>query len=194
MKITNFLLFCPPLLFIAGLLVGLHYNPENIPKLAPNTTPPVPSPAPLDPTNQSAIILPSLTQSLPLVFSSTLTEAIIQQHLLAGAVVLPQGTSFGEAGNVVITAHSSGPASLGPYRFAFARLAKLERGTEYTINTPQASYQYRVYAKEVVWPHQVDHLPQDKRSTVTLVTCWPLGSDQKRLLVHSELVSIDRRI
>ena len=86
---------------------------------------------------------------------------------------------------------SSGTAAFGPYRFAFAKLAELESGQTYQIKTPTAVYTYRVYGQEIVWPHEVNKLPQDDRSTVTLVTCWPLWTNFKRLLVHSELVSTD---
>jgi len=140
---------------------------------------------------ESTIELPGIEDPLPLVFSETLEEPVIQEHLKNGAVVLPLGTSFGEAGNVVVTAHSSGTEAFGPYRFAFAKLSELEEGQEYTIATPKARYTYRVYAKEVVWPHQVDRLPNDERSTVTLVTCWPLWTNFQRLLVHTELVNTE---
>jgi LPXTG-site transpeptidase (sortase) family protein len=143
------------------------------------------------PSSSSVIILPGLEEELPLVYSDTLDEATIQQYLKGGAVVLPLGTSFGESGNVVVTAHSSGTEAFGPYRFAFAKLSELEEGQEYQVKTPTATYAYRVYKKEIVWPHEVDKLPQDDRSTLTLVTCWPLWTNFQRLLVHTELVSVD---
>lgn len=143
---------------------------------------------------EQQIILPNLETGLPLVYSDTLDETQVQELLKGGAVVLPLGTSFGHPGNVVITAHSSGTEAFGPYRFAFAKLSELEIGDEYFIETPQAKYTYRVYAKEIVWPHEVDKLPQDDRSTVTLVTCWPLWTNFQRLLVHTELVSTDYQI
>ena len=67
----------------------------------------------------SYLELPLMDEALPLVFSDTLEEAQIQEQLKRGAVVLPLGVDFGEEGNVVITAHSSGLNKMGPYRFAF---------------------------------------------------------------------------
>ncbi|MEX1997474.1 MAG: sortase [Candidatus Andersenbacteria bacterium] len=144
--------------------------------------------------DQSFVMLPAFAQSLPLVYSETLEEERIQEYLKEGAVVLPLGKSFGEPGNVVVTAHSSGTEAFGPYRFAFAELSELQEGQEYTITTTTAVYTYRVYGKEVVWPHEVDKLPNDDRSTVTLVTCWPVWTNFKRLLVHSELVKTEYKI
>ena len=94
----------------------------------------------------------------------------------------------------MVTAHSSGTAAFGPYRFAFAKLGELTTGQEFQVNTPAATYTYRVYGTEIVWPHEVDKLPNDDRSTVTLVTCWPLWTNFKRLLVHSELVNVEYKI
>lgn len=138
----------------------------------------------------SSLHLSAVPDPIPLVFSETLEEETLQEYLKEGAVVLPLGPTFGEKGNVVVTAHSSGTQSFGPYRFAFSKLAELQEGDEFSVTTPNKTYTYKVYKKEVVWPTQVDHLPQDDRSTVTLVTCWPLWTNFKRLLVHSELVKI----
>lgn len=139
--------------------------------------------------HSSTLQMEQLKEPLPLVYSDTLEEEQLQEYLKEGAVVLPLGTSFGEPGNVVITAHSSGNQAFGPYRFAFAKLGELTEGNEFTIRTSVATYTYRVYGKEIVWPHEVDKLPNDDRSTVTLVTCWPLWTNFKRLLVHAELIN-----
>jgi len=184
--------------FAAGIFLG-HYYHNEITVIwhgifpPPNQTP-VPTPSPVDLSTASVINLPDLHEPLPLVYGDTLEEEIIQQQLKEGAVILPLGTSFGDPGNVVITAHSSGTQAFGPYRFAFAKLSELEEGTEYSISTPTATYHYRVYGKEVVWPHEVDKLPNDDRSTVTLVTCWPLWTNFQRLLVHAELIAVDYNI
>jgi sortase A len=196
-KLPAYLLVCfvGVVIFLAGLVLGVYYHAEftvlwlhqfssSVP--ATSATPP-----PIDLNTSSVIRLPTLPDPIPLIYSDTLDEATIQQHLKQGAVVLPLGTAFGEPGNVVITAHSSGTESFGPYRFAFSQLSELAVGSSYSISTPTANYNYRVYAKEIVWPHEVDKLPQGDRSTVTLVTCWPLWTNFQRLLVHSELTGVD---
>jgi len=172
-----------------GLAFGVYYHNEITVWLRPATSP-VPT-APPPPGTASTLHLKTLTEPLPLIYSETLEEPQLQEYLKSGAVVLPLGTGFGEPGNVVVTAHSSGSTAFGPYRFAFAKLSELNAGEEFSVATPAHRYTYRVYAKEIVWPHQVDRLPHDDRSTVTLVTCWPLWTNFKRLLVHSELVSVD---
>lgn len=183
-----------------GIVLGAHYHTEltmlwqgimqrsNVDVAQPTALPSV------NPEESSFITLPSLEAPLPLVFSETLDEPRIQEYLKEGAVVLPLGTSFGEAGNVVVTAHSSGTANFGPYRFAFAKLSELSEGDTYKIETPAATYHYKVYKREIVWPHEVDKLPNDNRSTVTLVTCWPRWTNFQRLLVHTELTSVEYKL
>jgi LPXTG-site transpeptidase (sortase) family protein len=184
-----------PLVFLAGTAFGVYYHAELAVLLSAYTgysgllSTPTAWPSPVSfPATNSYLEVPALPSPLPLVFSDTLEEGPIQDYLKHGAVVLPLGTAFGEPGNVVVTAHSTGSEAFGPYRFAFAELSELEAGDEFSIHHQDTTYTYRVYGQEVVWPHEVDKLPNDDRSTVTLVTCWPLWTNFKRLLVHSELV------
>lgn len=174
------------IILAAIFIIILYYQaaPKTLPPPLALATPSQDIASPNTPT----INIPQLDKPIPLIYSHTLEEKQIQQYLKKGAVILPLGTSLGEPGNVVITAHSSGTASFGPYRFAFTKLGELEVGEEFQITAGTATYTYRVYAKEIVWPSQVDRLPDDDRSTVTLVTCWPPWTNLKRLLVHSELL------
>jgi LPXTG-site transpeptidase (sortase) family protein len=196
MKLINFFkyFFIISVAFFAGLSLGYYYHPELSVLLNgffPEESLPSKSPALFSPAETFTLDLPDITEPLPLIFSETLDEPTIQEHLKNGAVVLPLGTNLGEPGNVVITAHSTGTAAFGPYRFAFAKLAELENGQTIVVKTPSADYTYQVYGREIVWPHEVDKLPQDDRPTLTLVTCWPLWTNFKRLLVNTELIKTE---
>ncbi len=188
-----FLLFA---VFALGIVGGVYYQNEilvywrsiMILNNSQPTTTPTPTQKPAE-SRAPTLQMEQLEEPLPLVYSDTLEEQRLQEYLKEGAVVLPLGTAFGEPGNVVITAHSSGNQAFGPYRFAFSKLGEMKEGNEFTLHTSTAVYTYRVYGKEVVWPHEVDKLPNDDRSTVTLVTCWPLWTNFKRLLVHAELIN-----
>jgi len=189
--------------FGVGVLAGTYYHGEievywrhlilsqSEPVASAQTLPA--SPATMS-ASTSTLSFSQLQEPLPLVYSDTLVEAQLQEYLKEGAVVLPLGTSFGDSGNVVITAHSSGTAAFGPFRFAFAKLGELKPDQEFQVNTPTATYTYVVYDTEKVWPHEVDKLPGGDRSTVTLVTCWPLWTNLQRLLVHAELTATEYKI
>lgn len=179
---------------IAGVAIGVYYQREIMvwvyASLERGETSEQVSPPPSLAPSASTLEMKLLESPLPLVYSETLDEPTIQEELKQGAVVLPLGTDFGEPGNVVVTAHSTGTTSFGPYRFAFAKLAELKTDDEFTVRTPKATYTYKVFGSDIVWPHEVDKLPNDSRSTVTLVTCWPLWTNFKRLLVHGELLNV----
>lgn len=182
--------------FIGGLLVGVVYH-EQFTVLWYGTVgwqkpAAVPSVSPLPASDAAEVLeLPTLSETIPLVLSDTWDDSKVQELLKNGAVILPHNSTFGDKGNTVVMAHSSGFESFGPYRFAFAKLAELKVNDEFTVRTPKAVYTYRVYDETIVWPTEVNKLPQDDRSTVTLVTCWPIWTNYKRLLVNSELVKVE---
>lgn len=182
--------------FLAGVAFGFYYSNEILAQLYLRGWLAVPAATSISntpsPDGNSTLSLQTLPDPVPLVYSDTLDEPRLQEYLKQGAVVLPLEKKFGEPGNVVITAHSSGSMAFGPYRFAFSKLAELNLNDEFTVNTPEARYTYKVYKKEVVWPSEVDKLPNDDHSTVTLVTCWPLWTNFKRLLVDGQLVKTEQ--
>jgi sortase A len=183
--------------FAVGAACGAYYQNERLihSRSLNITNEPQPTPTSEQQSIQPIIEtsptlqMEQLEEPLPLIYSDTLEEKQLQEYMKEGAVVLPLGTTIGQSGNVVITAHSSGSQAFGPYRFAFSKLGQLEEDDEFTIHTSTTSYTYKVYKKEIVWPHEVDKLPKDNRSTITLVTCWPIWTNFKRLLVHSELIN-----
>lgn len=184
------------LTFIAGTGFGTYYHSEILARahVLPGVGKPVAHVSQIKASDKedtpATISMQTLDEPLPLVFSQSLEDKDIQEDLTKGAAVLPLGTKFGQPGNVVITAHSTGTSDFGPYRFAFAKLSEIKEGQAFTIQDQGIEYTYKVYGSEVVWPDQVDKLPDDERSTVTLVTCWPLWTDYKRLLVHGELTGV----
>ena len=92
----------------------------------------------------------------------------------------------GEEGNVFIFGHSS--YYTGDYREVFARLNEIETGDEITIKSSANEYKYKIYNKEIISADQMDVLKQPKgKSIITLMTCWPLGTTEKRLIVVGEL-------
>src|SRR5581483_3119455 len=169
MRRTN--LIALGVVLLLGIAVGAYYRDELVVWLYNLHLIPAPFVAPAAPVVSPAINtgttleMTGLDKPLPLVYSNTLDEAQLQEDLKQGAVILPLGTDFGEPGNMVITAHSSGTAAFGPFRFAFSKLADLQTGDTFVIKTPHKTYTYKVFSREIVWPTDVDKLPHDDRST-----------------------------
>lgn len=95
----------------------------------------------------------------------------------------------GKYGNTFIFGHSSYYAwKPGNYKEIFKDLNKLNIGDEIIINSNLYKYTYQVSDKQIVSPDRVDVADQNyTEKKLTLMTCWPIGSDAKRLIVVAML-------
>jgi LPXTG-site transpeptidase (sortase) family protein len=60
------------------------------------------------------------------------------------------------------------------------------------VHKDSVRYGYKVYEKEIVNPDEVEVLgPAERENTMTLITCYPPGTVQKRLVVVAEQFSPD---
>lgn len=85
----------------------------------------------------------------------------------------------GESGNVFIFAHNHS---------TFTMLNKLQPGDEINLNYQGKNFKYKVKKKEIINPDQVEFLePSNDGQTLTLMTCWPPGTNIKRLIILSNL-------
>lgn len=115
-------------------------------------------------------------------------EKDIQDALRFGVVRYPGTAKPGEPGNVFITGHSAYlPWDWGRYKEVFALLSDLEPGDEYSIYYEGGLHRYRVVKKFEVQPEDVSVLEQtpDRRMS-TLMTCTPIGTTLRRLIVQAE--------
>jgi len=145
------------------------------------------------------IIIPRINKNVPIVRVSdaalikrdwSALESDIQGALQQGVVHYP-GTPYpGEKGNVVITGHSS-YFSWDPGRFkdVFALLQEVIVGDTVVIYHNQKKYYYQVYHTEIVTPDKIDVLAQNGDNRLTLITCWPVGTNLKRLVVFAKPIA-----
>jgi len=167
-------------------LMVLSKNPEEqksqIPPLNLEVIPP-----------DTRIVIPRIAENVPIITVSTEAlvnrdwdklEQQIQESLRDGVVHYP-GTAFpGEKGNVVITGHSSYFVwDPGRFKDVFALLQNVEIGDRIYVFYNQKKYVYEVYDIKVVLPTQVDILTQAGEDRLTLITCTPVGTNLKRLVV-----------
>jgi len=95
---------------------------------------------------------------------------------------LPDGNS-----NVFIFGHSSNDDDRGSYSNIFAKLNSLTKGDKITIFYGGKYYNYYVSEKKVVRSNDVSVLTQGDKKILTLMTCWPIGTKDKRLVVTATL-------
>ena len=142
------------------------------------------------------LIIPKINVDVPVVYGvgpdNTSQMAAMEQGVAHFSIPGASSTP-GQVGNTVISGHSSNDLfDPGNYKFVFAQLEKLNTGDMIYANYEGTRYSYAITKKEVVMPTDVQALiyPTDK-PVLTLITCTPLGTAEKRLLVTAEQVSPD---
>ncbi len=160
---------------------------QQIPPLALEVAPP-----------DDRIIIPRINKNVPVVGVSSenlikrdwgALESDIQSALREGVVHYPGTAQPGDQGNVVITGHSSYfPWDAGRFKDVFALLHEIIIGDQVIVFHDQEKYTYEVYDTEVVMPDKVEVLTQQGEDRLTLITCTPVGTNLKRLIVYAKPV------
>jgi len=148
---------------------------------------------------ENRLIIPKLGLNVPLVTPSydallredwAQVEKDIQDALQMGVVHYPGTAKPGQTGNFFVTGHSSYyPWAPGKYKTVFARLQELEIGDEYWVYYGGDKFRYVIRSKKEVKPSDVTVLdqPLDRRIS-TLMTCVPVGTTLRRLIIVAEEV------
>lgn len=111
---------------------------------------------------------------------------------LKKGVAHSEGSSLpGDGGNTFLFSHSS--VSLNDYSKydkTFYLLNRLEAGDKVFIKYEDEVYEYAVNGKNIVSEDEVGYLsPDSGRNTLTMMTCWPLGTSFRRLIITGELTN-----
>lgn len=192
--------FLPPL---AGLLVAVlvfgFFNSEYLSsqiayylsqkRLSQSTQSIVIDPK-IDKNAPPKIIINKINVNAPVIFdNTTVNEAAFQQSLKKGVVHYPQTANPGQPGNVVIFGHSSGQWwAPGNYKFVFTLLDKLQFDDKIILDYQGVRYIYRVNNISTVSPNDMSVLNQGANKTLTLITCTPVGTSSKRLIIRAQQI------
>lgn len=134
----------------------------------------------------------SFKLTLPRLDVYGVTVVVNGSDLKKSAIHYP-GTAFpGNFGNSVIFGHSSLPFLYQPQNplTIFNPLVKAELGDNILVNYDGKIYRYRIKTIREVSPKQLEVLDQDySKKQLTLITCVPLGTYWRRLVVVAELVN-----
>lgn len=145
------------------------------------------------------LIIPKIGKNIPIVEMDVNNlqgedwselEKQIQDGLRGGVVHYPGTAIPGQIGNVFITGHSSYyPWDKGQYKEVFALLPQLEKGDFYYVYYNQKKYSYHITEKKEVMPSNVQVLNQpDNERVSTLMTCVPVGTAIRRLILVGEQI------
>ena len=147
-------------------------------------------------TGEPKLIIPKINVDVPVAYDISNDHNSTLKAMENGAAhfAIPGANSHpGEIGNTVITAHSSNDVFQGgDYKFIFTLLPKLEINDTIYANYKGTRYTYVITKKEEVLPSEVNKLVyQTDKPILTLITCVPIGTADRRLLVTAEQVSPD---
>jgi LPXTG-site transpeptidase (sortase) family protein len=97
----------------------------------------------------------------------------------------PQTSTPDQGGNTVIVAHRF-LYTTGAH--TFYHLDKLDQGDIVTVYWEETPYHYRITETDVVPPTATNIEEQTDEAMITLYTCTPLWTSEKRLVVRGELI------
>ncbi len=130
----------------------------------------------------------------PMVWSKTDVEANMLKDLENGLAHFMKTAAPGQVGNMIVSGHSSNYIwAKGGYNHIFKDLNNLQIGDLVTVKTVQKNgriinYQYKITEKFTTTPDDERIFADSPTPTLTLTTCWPIGTNLKRLIVKAELV------
>lgn len=138
------------------------------------------------------LIIPKISIKTPIIWGVVPDENIMQRNLQNG-VIHYQGTALPneEKGNIFISGHSSYYWwDKGNYKTIFTNLDQLDNGDEIALAYNEKIYIYRVFDKVVIKPDQIDVLLPAEKPILSLMTCVPVGTNLKRLVIKAERLQI----
>lgn len=135
----------------------------------------------------ATIRIPRIKVEAPVVWN--LNPDDIEKDLERGVVHYPGTGSPGDNNNTVITGHSSQWSwTGGKWGTAFVLLDKLKPGDKIYIDYTGKTFVYEVNGREITNPFDTKNFAATPEARLTLMTCWPIGSNSMRLYVKAKLV------
>lgn len=135
-----------------------------------------------------SIIISKINIQAPLVIAQGTSQKELNDALNQGVIIYPGSVMPGQRGEVFLSGHSSiYPWVKTNYGQVFTLLDKLEVGDTVSLFYNHTQYEYRVTVKQILTPENTK-LSATNDSTLTLMTCWPIGTSLQRLVIRGALI------
>ena len=151
--------------------------------------------APGDAKPAVTVSIKKINMVVPMVWSQSEDDNAMLSDLKNGIIHYPKTASPGQAGNMVVSGHSSNYVwAKGNYNYIFKDLNSLAAGDTVDVKTIQQNgraivYHYKINGfKKIVAPDDPVVFENTPEPTLTLSTCWPLGTNFRRLIVKADLI------
>jgi LPXTG-site transpeptidase (sortase) family protein len=129
----------------------------------------------------------------PMIWSKSEKESDMLADLENGLSHFSKTASPGQAGNMIISGHSSNYVwAKGNYNHIFENLNDLQKGDTVTIRTAQQNgrvitYAYTVSDKFITTADDPKVFAAGDTPVLTLSTCWPIGTNLRRIIIKADL-------
>jgi len=88
-------------------------------------------------------------------------------------------------GNIFLYGHSSAEEK-SKYSKIFAKMDDLQFGDKIEIVYNKEQFQYTVFDKKIIEEDDFSVLKQTEDEQLTLMTCWPIGTVDRRIIVMAK--------
>jgi LPXTG-site transpeptidase (sortase) family protein len=149
--------------------------------------------APGDARPTVAVAISKIGVNAPMVWSASDNEKDQLSDLAKGVAHFPSTASPGQTGNMIVSGHSSNYIwAKGSFNYIFKNLNNLMPGDIVDVKTVQQNgktfvYHYKISEKFTTLPNDDRIFDDTSNATLTLSTCWPLGTNLRRLIVRAEI-------
>ncbi|OGN03696.1 MAG: hypothetical protein A2655_04055 [Candidatus Yanofskybacteria bacterium RIFCSPHIGHO2_01_FULL_43_42] len=133
------------------------------------------------------IYIPEINVNAPIIFGGSTDGKTILDQLKLGTLVYPGSSLPGNGGSTVIIGHSSSNLPWQKYGRIFSSLPELSRGDMIIVSYNGRKYSYAVDNKITGSVNELASL--NLTNDLILGTCWPIGTDEQRILITASLVS-----
>lgn len=179
------------LFFVSFILIKIYF-PSAKAEIVYQLTKSTPPKSEIKPVNTDfSIVIPKIRVNANVVKNVDPFDSRIYQKALTEGVAHAKGSGLpGFPGNIFIFAHSAiNWYQASQYNSIFYLTSKLEPGDEIFIYYKGSKYRYSVTEKKIVAASEINYLSDSQNATtqstssLTLMTCWPPGTDLNRLII-----------
>lgn len=184
LKLFLVLIFC-----VLAIWSSQHYFSRNQTG-SPVTTPDINPPVEISPViKEFGLRIDKISLLLPVIKNVDGANKTLYNKALQGGVAhYKEAASPGEKGNIFIFGHSSSATDSGPYAKAFGKLNDLEKNDAITVYYENKEFSYKVSEKKIIEKDDLGVLNPTKNETLTLMTCWPIGTSEQRLIIRAQRI------
>lgn len=137
-------------------------------------------------SNEFGLYIPKIQANAKVIKNIDPYDYDAYRNALIHGVVHAKGTALpSESGNVFLFAHSTvNFYERRQYNVYFYLLGELEKDDPIYVSYEGEIYPYKVLEFKVVKPEEIQYLgTYMEQDTLTLMTCWPVGSNSKRAII-----------